>query len=102
MQMSRLRRFIMAHTTARTMNRRQLLKGAVGGLLGSLVVPRRGAAQQQPGLIPLNDRLLLVTSGGTNVLLLSIADGLVMVDSGAPDLVDQLMRSVRQVSGHIT
>src|SRR5438132_1361585 len=84
------------------LNRRQLLTAVAGGLLGSLVVPRRGAAQQQPGLVPLNDRLLLMTSGGTNVLLLSTADGLIMVDSGAPDLIDELMRSVRQVSGRIT
>ena len=84
------------------MNRRQLLQGVAGGLLGSLILPRRGAAQQQPGMIPLNDRLLLLTSGGTNVLLLSTADGFVMVDSGAPDLVDALMRSVRQVNGRIT
>jgi cyclase len=79
------------------LDRRQLLTGVVGGLLGSLVLPRRTAAQQ-PGVIPLNDRLSLVTSGGTNVLALATTDGLVIVDSGAPDLTDPLMASLRQLS----
>ena len=79
------------------LDRRQLLTGVVGGLLGGLVLPRRTAAQQ-PGVIPLNDRLSLVTSGRTNVLALNAPDGLVLVDSGAPELSDGLMESLRQVS----
>jgi glyoxylase-like metal-dependent hydrolase (beta-lactamase superfamily II) len=69
----------------------------VGGLLGGLVAPRRSAAQAA-AVTPLNDRLSLVTSGGTNVLALSTADGLVVVDSGAPQLGDPLMASLRQLS----
>jgi cyclase len=98
------------------LDRRQLLAGVVGGLFGSLVLPRRSTAlqagtalqantalkastAQQAGLIVLNDRLSLVTTGGTNVLALSSADGLVVVDSGAPELSDPLMASLRQLSG---
>jgi glyoxylase-like metal-dependent hydrolase (beta-lactamase superfamily II) len=82
--------------------RRQFLTAIAGGLLGSLILPRRGAALQsanplQAGIIPLTDRLSLVTSGGTNVLALSTADGLTVVDSGAPDLVDRLIGSLRQL-----
>jgi cyclase len=80
------------------LDRRQLLTGVVGGLLGSLLVPR-GAAAQQAGLVALNDRLSLLTTGGTNVLALSSADGLVMVDSGSPELRDALIGSVRPLSG---
>jgi cyclase len=85
-------------------DRRQLLTGAIGGLLGSALLPRRSAAQQtgvaQPtGLVALNDRLSLVTSGGTNVIALSTADGIVIVDSGTPELVGSLMGSLRQLSG---
>jgi glyoxylase-like metal-dependent hydrolase (beta-lactamase superfamily II) len=69
----------------------------VGGLLGSLALPRRAAAQAA-GITPLTDRLSLVTSGGTNVLALSTADGLVLVDSGAPDLDGPLLASLRQLS----
>ena len=79
------------------LDRRQLLTGVVGGLLGSLVVPRRGAAQAA-GVIQLNDRLSLLTRGGTNVLALTTADGLVLVDSGAPDLSAPLTESLRQLS----
>jgi glyoxylase-like metal-dependent hydrolase (beta-lactamase superfamily II) len=90
-----------------SLGRRRLLAGVAGGLLGSLLLPRRGAAlqantalqagsAQQAGVIPLNDRLSLVTSGGTNVLALSSADGLVLVDSGAPELSDRLMASLQQ------
>lgn len=63
-----------------------------------MVLPRRAAAQQ-PGVIPLNDRLSLVTSGRTNVLALNAPDGLVLVDSGAPELSDRLMESLRRQAG---
>jgi cyclase len=76
-------------------DRRRFLTAAIGGLLGTLVVPRRSTAQS--GIIPLTPRLSLVTTGGTNVLALSTADGLVLVDSGAPELSDALMGSLRQV-----
>src|SRR5688572_16531013 len=77
-------------------DRRELLKGAVGAMLGSVVVPLRGLAQAS--FAPLNDRLSLVTSGGTNVLALTTTDGLVVVDSGAPDRSDALMAPLRQLS----
>jgi glyoxylase-like metal-dependent hydrolase (beta-lactamase superfamily II) len=79
------------------LDRRQLLAGVVASLLGSLAVPRRGSAQQ-PEVIPLNDRLSLVTSGGTNVLALASPGGLVLVDSGAPDRRDALRASLQQLS----
>jgi cyclase len=86
------------------LDRRQLLTGVVGGLFGNALLARRGAAQQtgvaQPtGLVALNDRLSLVTTGGTNVIALSTADGIVIVDSGTPEHVDSLMGSLRQLSG---
>jgi cyclase len=79
------------------LDRRELITGVVGGLLGSLVP--RPAMAQQPGLVALNDRLSLVTGAGANVLALTSADGLVMVDSGSPESTDRLMGSVRQMSG---
>ena len=79
------------------LDRRQLLTGLAGGLLGALAVARRAAAQQ-PGVVALTDRLSLVTSGGTNVLALSATDGLIVVDSGAPESTERLMASLRQVA----
>jgi len=79
------------------MDRRQLLTAFVGGLCGGFALPRRSAAQQN-AILSLSDRLSLVTSGRTNVLALATADGLVLVDSGAPELSDRLMESLRQLS----
>ena len=81
-----------------TLDRRQLLTGVAAGLLGGLVLPRRSPAQL-PTAVALTDRLSLVTSGGTNVLALSTAEGLVVVDSGTPQLTEALMASLRQLSG---
>ena len=79
------------------LDRRQLMTGVVAGLFGSLVLPRRSAAQQT-GLLTLTDRLSLVTSAGTNVLAFAGSDGLVLVDSGAPDRSDALMTSLRALA----
>src|SRR5436190_3606737 len=83
------------------MDRRELLAAVIGGLIGTLGVPRRVVAQQ-PGVIALTDRLSLLTSGGTNVRAVTGADGLVMVDSGAPEFVDPLVKSVLQLSSRVT
>ena len=89
----------MSHTTRGSvmLDRRQLMTGVVASLLGSLVLPRRSTAQQA-GLLALTDRLVLVTSGGTNVLAFASPDGLVLVDSGAPDRSDALMASLRALT----
>jgi cyclase len=79
------------------LDRRQLMTGVAASLLGSLVLPRRSTAQQT-GLLALTDRLALVTSGGTNVLAFTSPDGLVLVDSGAPDRSDALMASLRALT----
>lgn len=79
------------------LDRRQLMTGAVASLFGSLLLPRRSTAQQT-GLVALNDRLALVTSGGTNVVALASPDGLVLVDSGAPGRSDALTASLRTVT----
>jgi len=86
------------------LGRRQLLTGVVGGLFGSLVLPRRVMAQQT-GVTALNNRLALMTTGRTNVMALAAPDGnLLVVDSGAPELAEQLIGSLRQLSdgGRIT
>jgi len=70
------------------------------------VLPRRSAAEQslpvgssvKPDVVALNDSLTLITSGGTNVLALKANGGLVLVDSGTPQLADKLMASLRHLS----
>jgi cyclase len=84
------------HLTPRGLGRRQLLMGAASGLLGSLAWPRRSRAQAADP-VSLTDRLSLVTSGGTNILALSSPEGLVVVDSGAPDRADGLLAVLRRL-----
>jgi glyoxylase-like metal-dependent hydrolase (beta-lactamase superfamily II) len=72
------------------------LTQVISGVVGSMVLARRGTAQQSD-VVPLTDRLSIVTTGRTNVMALSTADGLVLVDSGAPELADPLLRTLRQL-----
>jgi glyoxylase-like metal-dependent hydrolase (beta-lactamase superfamily II) len=71
-------------------DRRQVLKGTLGGLL-SLTLPPFVWARQSPGILRLNEKLSLITDVETNVLALSGGEGLVLVDSGGPDFSDRLM-----------
>jgi cyclase len=79
------------------LDRRQLMTRVVGAVIAGLALPRRGAAQ--PATTALTDRLSLIASGGTNVLALSTPDGLVLVDSGAPDRSDALVAALRSLPG---
>src|SRR5262245_16420957 len=78
------------------MDRRQVLKGAVGGLLG-ICAPRFARAQSSPRR--LTETLSLVDAGGSNVLALSTGDGLLLVDTGAPAGRSQLMTQLGTLSG---
>jgi glyoxylase-like metal-dependent hydrolase (beta-lactamase superfamily II) len=77
------------------MNRRQLLARLAGSLAGGFIVARRAAAQQ-PGVTPLTGRLSLVATARTNVLALTTPEGLVIVDSGAPEFTAPLTVSLGQ------
>ena len=70
-------------------DRRQFLKGVTA----ALAFPRL-AASQTSGTSRLNDMLSLVTVVGTNVLTLTTPDGLVLVDSGAPQFADALIKAL--------
>jgi glyoxylase-like metal-dependent hydrolase (beta-lactamase superfamily II) len=60
------------------MNRRELLKSSVAGALGLWAT--RGAFAQQR----LSENVAVLDGGGTNVVALTTAQGVVLVDSGAP------------------
>ena len=70
---------------------------AVAAVVGGLASPRRGLAQG--AVTPLGERVSLLTTGGTNVLALSTPDGLIVVDSGTPELAGLLTGSLKQLSG---
>ena len=63
------------------MNRRELLRSGAAGALG-LWTARRIFAQNR-----LSEKIAVLNAGGANVLALTTDDGLVLVDSGAPNRV---------------
>ena len=77
------------------MDRRHFLTAVAGVVAGGLSLPRSAAALAQADA--LTGRLSLLTSGGTNALALSTAEGLVLVDTGAPELSDRFVASLRQL-----
>ena len=75
-------------------NRRELLKGSLAGAV-ALCSPRWLRAQSAARL---TDALSVIDGGGSNITVLSTADGLVLVDSGAPDSGDALLASLKGLS----
>ena len=69
------------------MDRRELLKAAAAGVL-TLWVPRRLNAQK------VADKLTVVDLGGSNVVVFSTDEGLVLVDSGAPKSGDKVVSAL--------
>jgi cyclase len=74
------------------MDRRQFLQG----LTGALVLPHI-ARSQSAGVTKLTDKLSLLNGVGTNVLALSTSDGMVLVDSGAPQYTAALKAATSRV-----
>ncbi len=83
----------------RRMDRRQLLRGAAAGALAAWA-PFRVRAQETPEAVHrLTEKVALVDGGGSNVLVYSAGDGLVLVDSGAPNSGDRLAASLTKTAG---
>jgi len=74
-------------------NRREILKGAVTGALSMWASPRILRGQQR-----LPDKFAVIDGGGSNVLAFSTADGLVLVDGGAPKSGDSVMAALRNMA----
>jgi len=70
---------------SRPIDRRGVLHGALGACLGLALAPlaRRAAAADAIQTTRVTDKLVVLSGAGGNVLALSTADGLVVVDSGA-------------------
>lgn len=80
----------------RRVDRRQVLKGALAGVLTTWASPRILNAQSSVRRV--TDKLAIVDGGGANVLAFSAGDGLVLVDGGAPKSGDKVMSSLKDVS----
>jgi cyclase len=78
------------------LDRRQVLKGAVAGALTLWASPRVLKAQQ--GVQRLTDKFAVIDGGGSNVLAFSTAEGLILVDGGAPKSGDKVMAALKNVA----
>jgi glyoxylase-like metal-dependent hydrolase (beta-lactamase superfamily II) len=76
------------------LNRRDVLKGALGAF--ALLTSARGLSAQQAsgGVRRLTDQITVVDGGGSNVLALFTGDGFVLVDGGAPKSFGTIMASL--------
>ncbi|HTV79210.1 MAG TPA: MBL fold metallo-hydrolase [Steroidobacteraceae bacterium] len=82
------------------MDRRTILQGTLGGLVGLSLAPwARALTATDPGVMHLNDRLTVLRAGRDNVLALSAPDGLLLVDSGSPGATSALLAQLQQLSG---
>jgi cyclase len=79
-------------------DRRQILKSAVSGVMALWAAPLARAVQTS-GVRRLADTLALVDCGGSNELALSTGDGLLLVDTGAPKYREQLTAQLGGLSG---
>ena len=83
------------------MDRRTMLKTAMGGLAGlSLSSISLGASDSKATATRLTDQLTLITGVGGNVVALSTSDGIVLVDSGAPQYGDELLDLLRGLTAN--
>jgi cyclase len=83
------------------MNRRAILKGALGGVLG-LTLPsfaRNAFSQQSPAIVPVRGGFVMLTGAGGNILARTAGAGQVLVDSGAAEFTDAVLNRLRALPG---
>ena len=88
------------------MNRRAILKGALGGVVGLTLPPlaRNTFAQAGPAVVPVSDGFVMLTGAGGNILVRTASTGQVLVDSGAAEFTDAVLARLRELpgAGHVT
>src|SRR5437879_13402118 len=83
------------------MNRRSILKGALGGVVGLTLPPfaRDAFAQASPAVVPVSEGFVMLTGAGGNVLVRTASTGQVLVDSGAAAFTDAVLADLRGLPG---
>src|SRR6266566_3512716 len=88
------------------MNRRAVLKGALGGVLGLTLSPfaRPAFSQESPAIVPVREGFVMLTGAGGNVLVRTANAGQMLVDSGAAQFTDAVLARLRGLpgAGHVT
>ncbi len=83
------------------MNRRAILTGALGGVVGLTLSPfaRYAFAQQSPAIVPVRDGFVMLTGAGGNILVRTASAGQVLVDSGAAQFTGAVLARLRELPG---
>src|SRR5258708_33098138 len=83
------------------MNRRAILKGALGGVLGLTLPPfaRSAFSQESPAVVPVSEGFVMLTGAGSNVLVRPASTGQVLVDGGAAAFTDAVLKRLRGLPG---
>jgi glyoxylase-like metal-dependent hydrolase (beta-lactamase superfamily II) len=76
------------------LDRRELLKSALAGTV-ALGFPSMLRGQGASTVRRLSDKLAVIDGGGTNVVVFSSMDGLVLVDSGVPNNGDRIAAALK-------
>src|ERR1051326_82136 len=88
------------------MNRRAVLKGALGGVLGLTLPPfaRYAFSQEIPAIVPVREGFVVLTGSGGNILVQTGSAGQKLVDSGAAQFTDAVVARLRGLpgAGHVT
>src|SRR5215813_751036 len=92
------------------MNRRAIVKGALGGALGGvlgLTLPpfaRSAFSQSSPAVVPVSEGFVMLTGLGGNILVQTASTGQVLVDSGAAEFTDAVLKRLHGLpgGGHVT
>ena len=92
------------------MNRRAMVKGALGGVLGSVLglplppFARFAFSQESPAVVPVSEGFVMLTGVGGNVLVRTASTGQMLVDSGAAAFTDAVVSHLRKLpgGGHVT
>jgi len=77
-----------------SLNRRDVLKGALGVIATWASSGVLSAQQALGGVRRLTEQMAVVDGGGSNVLAFSTGEGVVLVDGGAPKSFDTIMASL--------
>src|SRR3954453_17004565 len=83
-----------------TMNRRAMVKGALG-VLGLTLPPfaRYAFSQESPAIVPVSEGFVMLTGARGNVLVRTASAGQVLVDGGAAAFTDAVLKRLRELPG---
>src|SRR5262249_46318855 len=83
------------------MNRRSILKGALGVVVGLTLPPfaRDAFAQASHAMVPVTDGFVIPTGPRGNDLVRQASTGQVLVDNGAAEFTDAVLKRLRELPG---